>query len=158
MESHDSGGKTIMIKRFALPFVLAVLIIPSFAQGGAGYGAIDILGKYGGILELEASAFVFPEYTDVNIDTLKIGNDRALAIGPGIDPIATNNLLIKKNQNSGDCNCCSEDSPTNANVSPSCLDCCNKVNIDQIGAGNRDAIALGLSAATNNVKIVANQQ
>lgn len=33
MESHDSGGKTIMIKRFALPFVLAVLIIPSFAQG-----------------------------------------------------------------------------------------------------------------------------
>lgn len=116
------------------------------------------MGKYGGILELEASAFVFPEYTDVNIDTLKIGNDRALAIGPGIDPIATNNLLIKKNQNSGDCNCCSEDSPTNANVSPSCLDCCNKVNIDQIGAGNRDAIALGLSEATNNVKIVANQQ
>jgi hypothetical protein len=51
MESHDSGGKTIMIKRFALPFIMAVLIIPSFAQGGAGYGAIDIMGKYGGILE-----------------------------------------------------------------------------------------------------------
>ena len=152
MESYDSGGKTIMIKRFALPFVLAVLIIPSFAQGGFGYGEVDILGRFGGILELEASAFVFPEYTDVNIDTLKIGNDRALAIGPGIDPIATNNLLIKKNQNSGDCDCCSDDLQAN------CLDCCNKVNIDQIGAGNRDAIALGLSEATNNVKIVANQQ
>lgn len=138
--------------------VLAALIIPAIAQGPFGYGGVDILGKNGGIFESEASALRFPDYADVNMDILNIGNDRAIAIGPGIDPIATNNLLIKKNQDSGDCECCYGCLPTNGSMSSNCMDCCYKVNIDQINVGNRDAIAFGLSESTNNVKIVANQQ
>ena len=141
-----------------MPLVLAALIIPAIAQGPFGYGGVDILGKNGGIFESEASALRFPDYADVNMDILNVGNDRALAIGPGIDPVATNNLLIKKNQDSGDCECCSGRPPLNGSLSSSCMDCCYKVNIDQINVGNRDAIAFGMSEATNNVKIVANQQ
>ncbi len=141
-----------------MPLVLAVLIIPAIAQGPFGYGGVDILGKNGGIFESEASALRFPDYADVNIDILNVGNDRALAIGPGIDPVATNNLLIKKNQDSGDCECCNGHPLLNGSLSSSCMDCCYKVNIDQINVGNRDAIAFGMSEATNNVKIVANQQ
>ncbi|HON36266.1 MAG TPA: hypothetical protein PLY52_08170 [Methanothrix sp.] len=146
------------IKGFALPLVLAALIMPAIAQAPFGYGGVDILGRNGGIFESEASALRFPDYADVNMDILNIGNDRALAIGPGIDPIATNNLLIKKNQDSGDCECCYGRPPINGSTGSNCMDCCYKVNIDQINVGNRDAIAFGLSEATNNVKIVANQQ
>ena len=53
---------------------------------------------------------------------LTVGNDNALAIGAGIDPIATNNLEIKKNQDSGECTCCQAVDP-----SSSCEDCCIKV-------------------------------
>ena len=74
-----------------------------------------------------------------------------MAIGPGLDPIATNNLEIKKNQDSGECECCSSGNA-------SCQDCCIKVNLEQVTVGNRDAMAYGLSEATNNVKIVTNQQ
>lgn len=137
---------------------LAALIIPAIAQQSFGYGGVDILGKNGGIFESEASALRFPDYADVNVDILNVGNDRALAIGPGVDPIATNNLVIKKNQDSGDCECCNGYIPKNGSMASSCLDCCYKVNIDQISVGDRDAIAFGLSEATNNVKIVANQQ
>lgn len=144
------------MKGFVLAFALAALVIPAMANGSFGYGGVDVFT--GGIFQSEASAFKFPEYTDVNVDILNVGNDRALAIGPGIDPIATNNLLIKKNQDSGDCECCYGCLPTNGSLSSNCMDCCYKVNIDQINVGDRDAIAFGLSVATNNVKIVANQQ
>lgn len=137
--------------------VLAALILPAIAQSPFGYSGVDILGKNGGIFESEASALRFPDYADVNMDILNVGNDRAIAIGPGIDPIATNNLLIKKNQDSGDCECCEGCLPTDGSSSD-CMDCCYKVNIDQINVGNREAIAFGLSESTNNVKIVANQQ
>ena len=39
-----------------------------------------------------------------------------------------------------------------------CTDTCIKVNVDQIKVGNREAMAFGFASATNNVKIVANQQ
>ena len=65
--------------------------------------------------------------------------------------IATNNLEIKKNQDSGACNCC-----TSGDLS--CQDCCLKVNLEQITVGNREAMAFGMAVATNNVKIVTNQQ
>ena len=39
-----------------------------------------------------------------------------------------------------------------------CQDCCIKVNIDRINAGDRTAIAFGFSEAANNVKIVTDQQ
>ena len=148
---NDLGGKTIKTNKFVLVLTFAMLSIPVMAQGFGGDGGVDILGKDGGIFETEGSAFRFPESAGVNFDGLIVGNDRALAIGPGKDPIATNNLVIKKNQDSGACECCSS-----GNVS--CQDCCIKVNLEQVKVGNRDAMAFGLSEATNNVKIVTNQQ
>ena len=127
------------------------------AQGIAGNGGVDILGKDGGIFETEGSAFKFPEFQDTNVDSLTVGNDKALAIGNlwgNIDPTATNNLEIKKNQDSGECTCCHGGID---NASP-CQDCCIKVNLEQVKVGNREAMAFGFASATNNVKIVANQQ
>jgi hypothetical protein len=135
---------------------IAMLSLPVMAQQGlAGNGGVDILGQNGGIFETEGSAFKFPEFQDTNIDTLTVGNDKALAFGNAWQrapaTFATNNLEIKKNQDSGECNCCS-------NGSTSCQDCCIKVNIDQIKIANRDAMAFGFASATNNAKIVTNQQ
>jgi hypothetical protein len=127
------------------------------AQGIAGNGGVDILGKDGGIFETDGSAFKFPEFQDTNVDSLTVGNDKALAIGNlwgNIDPTATNNLEIKKNQDSGECTCCNGGID---NASP-CQDCCIKVNLEQVTVGNREAMAFGFASATNNVKIVTNQQ
>ena len=127
------------------------------AQGIAGNGGVDILGKDGGIFETDGSAFRFPEFQDTNVDSLTVGNDKALAIGNlwgNIDPTATNNLEIKKNQDSGECTCCNGGID---NASP-CQDCCIKVNLEQVKVGNREAMAFGFASATNNVKLVTNQQ
>ena len=138
-----------------LAVAVTMLTVHVMAQGTSGYGAVDILGKDGGIFETEGSAFSFPEFQDTNIDTLTVGNDRALAFGniwqknPGAT--ATNNLEIKKNQDSGACECCTTGDAA-------CHDCCIKVNIDQIKIANRDAMAFGFASATNNAKIVTNQQ
>lgn len=135
-----------IIKKIGVILVLAVtmLSVHVMAQGIAGNGGVDILGKNGGIFETEGTAFRFPELQDTNIDNLIVGDDKALAIGDNWHkkPLATatNNLEIKKNQNSGNC-------------SP-----CTKVNIDMIKAGNRKAMAYGPSDAANYVKIVTNQQ
>ncbi len=102
----------------------------------------------------------FPAGQDTNIDVLKVGNDRALAFGPNwggvvFDPKATNNLEIKKNQDSGACaSCC--DQTSNCAV---CQDACIKVNIEAIKVGDRTAWPSASEPyATNNVKIVTNQQ
>ena len=127
------------------------------AQGIAGNGGVDILGKDGGIFETDGSAFKFPEFQDTNVDSLTVGNDKALAIGNlwgNIDPTATNNLEIKKNQDSGECTCCNGGID---NASP-CHDCCIKVNMEQVNVGNREAMAFGSATATNNIKVVVNQQ
>jgi len=125
------------------------------AQGLSGSGSVDILGKEGGIFETTGSAFRFPDFANTNFDSLKVGNDRALAIGNIWQKtpmtIATNNLEIKKNQDSGACDCC-----TSGDLS--CQDCCLKVNLEQITVGDRNAMAFGFAVATNNVKIVTNQQ
>ena len=148
---------------------MAMLSVPVMAQGIAGNGGVDILGRdgSGGIFETEGSAFRFPEYQDTNIDTLTVGNDKAMAFGNiwQKTPLATatNNLEIKKNQDVGECNCCNErdrsfDSVEGGQSQSNCQDCCITVNIDQIKVGNREAMAFGFAAATNNVKIVTNQQ
>ena len=138
-----------------LVLAMAILSVPVMGQGMSGSGSVDILGKNGGIFETDGSAFRFPELTDTNVDSLTVGNDKALAIGSfwrrGPMAVATNNLEIKKNQDSGACECCS-------NGDVSCQDCCIKVNLEQINVGNRNAMAFGFAAATNNVKIVTNQQ
>ena len=138
-----------------LVLAMAILSVPVMAQGLSGSGSVDILGKDGGIFETTGSAFKFPDLADTNLDILSVGNDKALAMGNIWQKtpmtIATNNLEIKKNQDSGACDCC-----------PSgdlyCQDCCLKVNLEQITVGNREAMAFGMAVATNNVKIVTNQQ
>lgn len=138
-----------------LVVAVAMLSVHVMAQGTSGYGAVDILGKDGGIFETEGSAFSFPEFQNTNIDTVTVGNDRALAFGniwqrnPGAT--ATNNLEIKKNQDSGECIC----SNGIDNASPTC---CIKVNMEQVNVGNREAMAFGSATATNNIKVVVNQQ
>jgi hypothetical protein len=121
-----------------------MLSVPVMAQGMSGSGGVDILGTNGGIFETEGSAFRFPEAADTNFDSLTVGNDKALAIGSfwhrGPMAVATNNLEIKKNQDSGAC------------------DSCLKVNVEQVTVGNRNALAFGSAAAVNNVKLVLNQQ
>jgi hypothetical protein len=116
---------------------------------------VDILGKDGGIFETDGSAFKFPEFQDTNVDSLTVGNDKALAIGNlwgNIDPTATNNLEIKKNQDSGECIC------SNGGIDNASPTCCIKVNMEQVNVGNREAMAFGSATATNNVKLVTNQQ
>jgi hypothetical protein len=139
-----------------LVLAIAMLSIPAMAQGTyglAGSGGVDILGT--GIFETDGSLVRFPEAQDTNVDTLVVGNDKALAFGNiwQKTPLATatNNLEIKKNQDSGVCEQCPDADGT-------CYDTCIKVNVDQIKVGNREAMAFGFATATNNVKIVANQQ
>jgi hypothetical protein len=147
-----------------LALAMAILSIPAMAQGNyglAGSGGVDVLGT--GIFETEGSLIRFPEAQDTNIDTLNVGNDKALAFGNiwQKTPIATatNNLEIKKNQDSGVCQCCNETTYLpDGTMIEGCKDCSTKVNVDQITVGNREAMAFGFAAATNNVKIVANQQ
>jgi len=149
-----------------LVLAIAILSVPAMAQGTyglAGSGGVDILGT--GIFETDGSLIRFPEAQDTNIDTLNVGNDKALAFGNiwQKTPVAsaTNNLEIKKNQDSGVCEPClwdDDDDPLTPLVPIGCSDTCIKVNVDQINVGNREAMAFGFASATNNVKIVANQQ
>lgn len=144
-----------IIKRIGIIMVLAVamLSVHVMAQGIAGDGGVDILGKNGGIFETEGTSVKFPVAQDTNLDRTVVGDDKALAIGNfwNKKPIATatNNLEIKKNQDSGNC------SPCGGSL---CLDACTKVNADNIKAGNRRAMAIGPADAANYIKIVTNQQ
>ena len=145
--------------------VLAVAMLSVSALAGCdGEGVLA-----SGIFETEESSIKFPAGQDTNIDSLEVGNDKALAYGSIFmktpKATATNNLEIKKNQDSGNCECCQRSfdnaSPNidcrMANHTP-CKDCCTKVNADQISAGNREAFAFGHSSAENYVKIVTNQK
>ena len=133
---------------------VAMLSISTLAAyDGIGFSSKDILEM--GIFETKDTISKFPAGQNTNINLLDVGNDRALAIGRGIDPIATNNLKIKLNQDSGDCECCQA-----LDSFYPCKNCCAKVNVDQIKVGNRDALAFGpgFGVATNNVEIVIDQQ
>jgi len=152
--------------------VLAVAMLSVSALAGCdGEGVLA-----SGIFETEESSIKFPAGQDTNIDSLEVGNDKALAYGSIFmrTPKATavNNLEIKKTQDSGACTngpggCCmnkltsneanTQTGETSAIQTEDCTDCCIKVNVDQIKVGNRDALAFGFAAAENNVKIVANQ-
>ncbi len=157
---------------------VAAFAAPAMAQSmaSAGTGGVDILGT--GIFETEGSAFHVPGNSHTNFDTVDVGNDNARAIGVGgaqfgafadntKQVTAQNNLKIKKNQDSGECQCCqaiSENCP--------CQDCCTRYNIEQIKVGDRSALAIGVGGfqagpfnqntvsvlAQNNQEIVTNQQ
>jgi len=169
------------IEKVAVFFVLAMAVAafaaPAVAQSGMiGSGGVDILGQ--GIFETGGNAFKFPASADINFDSINVGNDVALAIGGTAQRsgpfganlaavTAQNNLKIKKNQDTGDCNCCN-----GVDAASSCKDCCIKYNVEQISVGNRKATAIGQSLqgafpfsgnvastlAQNNVEIVTNQQ
>ena len=152
---------------------MAVAILSVSALAGCdGEGVLA-----SGIFETEESSIKFPAGQDTNIDSLVVGNDKALAYGSIFmrTPKATavNNLEIKKNQNSGACTngpggCCmnklisreanTQTGETSAIQTEDCTDCCIKVNVDQIKVGNRNALAFGFAAAENNVKICADQE
>ena len=146
---------------------LAMLSVSALAESD-GEGVLA-----SGIFETDESSIKFPAAQDTNIDSLEVGNDRALAIARGVDPVATNNLEIEKNQDSGACTngkgpggcCMNQLASTEATRfgndtvwTSDCADCCIKVNVDQIKVGNRDALAFGFAAAENNVKICADQK
>ena len=132
----------------------------------AGCDGGDVLAS--GIFETAESSIKFPAGQDTNIDSLEVGNDKALAYGSIFmrtpKATATNNLEIKKNQDSGACpnQCCKNEllsiEGPNSIWTSDCADCCIKVNVDQIKVGNRDALAFGFSSATNSVKILATQE
>jgi len=151
------------MKKIGVLMALAIAMLSVSALADGRWGGKDVLEM--GIFETEESTLKFPAAQDTNIDLLEVGNDRALAIGRGKDPIATNNLEIKKNQDSGKCgDCCDpwvkSEGPEGTVESHDCKDCCIKVNVDQIKVGDRNALAFGpgFEAATNNVKIVADQR
>ena len=151
------------MKNVGLLFVLAMATVALVAQATAqvGTGKTDILGQ--GIFETKGGAFAMNG--DTNIDQVKVGSDQSQAFSWGIygigivggpygypGPRATNNLEIKKNQDSGACACCQVDANT------PCKDCCTKTNVETIDVGNRFTLAAGYDAqATNNIKIVTNQ-
>ena len=153
-----------IIKNIGIAMVLAVAMLSVSALAGCDSEAV----LASGIFETEESSIKFPAGQDTNIDSLQVGNDKAFAYGSIFTKTpkatATNNLEIKKNQDSGKCgdNCCkntleSTDVDGSTLETKDCVDCCIKLNVDQIKVGNREALAFGFAAAENNVKIVANQ-
>ncbi|NTV27065.1 MAG: hypothetical protein HGA93_00030 [Methanothrix sp.] len=132
---------------------LALLSVPVMASmDGSLFGN----NNGDGVFETDISAIKFPAFQDTNVDSLDVGNDKAVAFGSiwqtGFrSPKATNNLEITKNQDTGECAPCQDFNGT-------CTDSCLTVNLEQIKVGNRDALAFGFATATNNVKIVTNQQ
>lgn len=151
---------------------MSMLSIPGVSNEDANMLGGD---EAGCTLESDTASIISPEAKDSNYNILAIGNDKSLAFGPGIDPIAANNLEIKTNQDSGDCRCCKssydrfasyvnstmqnmQGNKNNPLQFSTCKDCCIKVNIDRINAGDRTAVAFGFSEANNNAKIAADQQ
>jgi hypothetical protein len=143
---------------------MAFFTVPVMAQNAMGSsGGVDILGtELGrGIFETDGSALQFPALADTNYDSVTVGNDKATAFGTTwgwmnhYGPAnAVNNLEIKKNQDSGDCDSCCATATSDCGE---CQDACLKANIEQIKVGNRDVMAFGFANAANNVKIVTNQ-
>ncbi len=147
---------------FVVAFVAVALSATVMAQMGTG--PTDILGQ--GIFETEGGAFSMA--SDTNSDQVTVGDDIAQAFGwsqgPFVYPAyATNNLEIKKNQDTGPCACCqlcpSKPSKDPYQICPSnaCKDCCSTANLETITVGNRYVFASGPATSTNNVKIVTNQ-
>jgi hypothetical protein len=101
----------------------------ALAQGTGPFNgpSTDVLAS--GISENGGGAFNFPTGDNVNLDTVKIWNDQALAIGSPWKsghniPNAQNNLEIKKNQQNDDA--------------------ITLINAEYIELGNRQALAIGL--------------
>jgi hypothetical protein len=160
----DVWGETIEKVAIIAILALAIVAIPGMAGSSSSMmGGTDVLGN--GIFE-SSDGLKFPDgvlagstLSDVNFDTIRVGNDNANAYGfEGFFPFesrparATNNLEVKKNQQVGPSDCCQALS----NSCP-CQDCSITTNIDNVVVGNRNAQAYGNAEAENNVKLVLNQ-
>ena len=138
---------------------MAIVAVPGMAmESSAMMSGTDILGN--GIFE-SSDGLKFPESTisDVNFDSITVGNDNARVFGfEGMFPFfnepakAVNNLEVKKNQQVGEGQCCQA-----LDSSSPCKDCSILSNIDQVRVGDRNAFATGNAEAVNNVKLVLNQ-
>lgn len=135
-----------------------MVAVPVMAEKASVFKGTDILGD--GIWE-SSDGFKFPEaaLSDVNFDSITVGNDNARSMGwGGFFPFdngpakAVNNLEVKKNQQVGEGQCCQA-----LDASCPCKDCSILTNIDQVHIGDRSAQAFGNAEAVNNVKIVLNQ-
>ena len=91
------GDETIRMIEIVL--AIALLAVPAMASSA------DVLGTYGGIFETEESAFNFPASQDTNIESLTVGNEKAMAFNNIWQKIgkasATNNLGSEKIRNPG---------------------------------------------------------
>jgi len=135
---------------------MALFFAPAMAQNAMGGDSVDIL--HNGIFETDGSAFSFPvDFLNTNYGSVQVGNDKAASFGMGSSfsfgfrngpANAQNNLEIKKNQDAGP-----RLDETTGTFSEAI-----KLNIEQITVGDRTAQAFGYATATNNVKIVANQE
>jgi hypothetical protein len=139
---------------------VALFAVPVMAQQGGfgGDGGVDILAQ--GIFETDGNAFHFPAENSANIDSLTVGNDRALAFGPAWKlgnklANAENNLEIKKNQQSDAVGTASATSADGASVDVSVGSLLD--NLETLKTGNREALAFGSASATSSIKIVTNQ-
>ena len=146
------------MKRVLLMALLAAIsIVPAMAQY-TGTEGVDVLRD--GIFEADGNLFQFPNWVDVSYKSIEIGNDDAFAAGwpwsmrsKGVPANAANDLEIKNNQDTGDCACCQS-----LNAECPCQDCCLQMNAEDIKIGDRTARAFNFATATNDVKIVSNQQ
>ncbi len=150
-------GETIEKIGVLMVLAIALLTVPGLGQQSAvaGEGNVDVLGD--AIFEAEGSVFRFDTFQDTSFDSVTVGNDKALAFGwpsgwwqTKTLANAQNNLEIKKAQDSGACDPCETEGV--------CTDSCYKVNLEQIKVGNMEAMAFGPASATNNIKILANQE
>lgn len=149
-------GETIKKISVFMVLAMALFFAPAMAQNAMGGDSVDIL--HNGIFETDGSAFSFPvDFLNTNYGSVQVGNDKAASFGMGSSfPFgfrngpanAQNNLEIKKNQDAGP-----RLDETTGTFSEAI-----KLNIEQITVGDRTAQAFGYATATNNVKIVANQE
>jgi hypothetical protein len=160
----DVWGEIIEKVAIIAILALAIVAIPGMAsESSAMMSGTDVLGN--GIFE-SSDGLKFPDgvlsgttLSDVNFDSITVGNDRSDAYGfEGFFPFfgpkakAENNLEVKKNQQVGPGQCCQAIS----NSCP-CQDCSITTNIDNVRVADRTANAYGNAEAVNNVKLVLNQ-
>jgi hypothetical protein len=161
----DNGRCRIIRKIEGLIVLAAILVsIAVLVHGEGGVvlnGNSDSLGDE--IFTADGSVLKFPAEQSADIDSLDIGDDRAISIANGFllashggDPSAENGIEIIKNQESGVV-MFDNVSPGHILVAPDNVSP-NHINVDRIKAENRDAQAFGSASAANKIKIVVGQQ
>jgi hypothetical protein len=155
----STGSEIIKKLGIIVVLVLASFAVPALGISGATMGASNVNILSGGVFENGSKGSNVSLGQPINFDSVSVGNDVATAFGNywdqsifGHQAKAENNVEIKKNQTSGPSICCNVSSTT------LCRECAPQVNIEQIRLGDRKAFAYGNAEASNNIKIVTNQE